>query len=412
MFDGLWPGFDDTEVPITSITNGVHAPTWVDRKVYRAGGQAPGHHRPGPRQRLGADRCRPRRRDLGDQARAARAAGQGGPPPGALLVGQARREPGRARLGRQHPRPRRPDHRLRPPGADVQAADPDPARPRAAEAAAAGPGAPDPARHRRQVPPGRRDRQEADPADGEVRRRPRGPAPHRLPAQLRHRHGAVPLPRLRRLAEQPAAPVRGVRHVGDEGRAQRRPQPLDPRRLVGRVVRRRERLGHPDRGRRRGPRPSRRPRGGGALRPDRDLGRAALLRPRRRRAAPALAVDDDPHPDHARPEGARLAAGARTTSSELYGPAARAGWALNGPEYAGAKSLAAFKAKVRGAWSGVRVDHVESSGVSDSPQVGRRAARAGVRRPWASCRPTTSRCRSCTGARPSPTTCGTSRPRR
>ena len=34
MFDGLWPGFDDTEVPITSITNGVHAPTWVDDKVY------------------------------------------------------------------------------------------------------------------------------------------------------------------------------------------------------------------------------------------------------------------------------------------------------------------------------------------------------------------------------------------
>ncbi|MBC9821604.1 alpha-glucan family phosphorylase [Terrabacter sp. MAHUQ-38] len=34
MFDGLWPGFDDVEVPITSITNGVHAPTWVDRSVY------------------------------------------------------------------------------------------------------------------------------------------------------------------------------------------------------------------------------------------------------------------------------------------------------------------------------------------------------------------------------------------
>ena len=55
---------------------------------------------------------------------------------------------------------------------------------------------------------------------------------------------------------------------------------------------------------------------------------------------------------------------------QLYAPAARAGWALDGPEYAGAKSLAALKAKVRGAWSGVRVDHVESSGVSDSPQVG------------------------------------------
>ena len=29
MFSGLWPGFDEAEVPITSITNGVHAPTWV-----------------------------------------------------------------------------------------------------------------------------------------------------------------------------------------------------------------------------------------------------------------------------------------------------------------------------------------------------------------------------------------------
>jgi starch phosphorylase len=30
MFNGLWPGFDSSEVPITSITNGVHAPTWTD----------------------------------------------------------------------------------------------------------------------------------------------------------------------------------------------------------------------------------------------------------------------------------------------------------------------------------------------------------------------------------------------
>ncbi len=34
MFEGLWPGFDETEVPITSITNGVHAPTWIDDRVY------------------------------------------------------------------------------------------------------------------------------------------------------------------------------------------------------------------------------------------------------------------------------------------------------------------------------------------------------------------------------------------
>jgi starch phosphorylase len=34
MFHGLWPAFDEAEVPITSITNGVHAPTWVAREVF------------------------------------------------------------------------------------------------------------------------------------------------------------------------------------------------------------------------------------------------------------------------------------------------------------------------------------------------------------------------------------------
>lgn len=29
MFQGLWPGFDADDVPITSITNGVHARTWI-----------------------------------------------------------------------------------------------------------------------------------------------------------------------------------------------------------------------------------------------------------------------------------------------------------------------------------------------------------------------------------------------
>jgi starch phosphorylase len=37
MFEGLWGGFDVEEVPITSITNGVHAPTWVDRRVMDLG---------------------------------------------------------------------------------------------------------------------------------------------------------------------------------------------------------------------------------------------------------------------------------------------------------------------------------------------------------------------------------------
>ena len=33
MFSGLWPDFDTTEVPITSVTNGVHHPTWVHKDL-------------------------------------------------------------------------------------------------------------------------------------------------------------------------------------------------------------------------------------------------------------------------------------------------------------------------------------------------------------------------------------------
>ncbi len=33
MFNGLWPAFDEAEVPIGSITNGVHAPSWVAREL-------------------------------------------------------------------------------------------------------------------------------------------------------------------------------------------------------------------------------------------------------------------------------------------------------------------------------------------------------------------------------------------
>ncbi len=33
MFRGLWPGFDTAEVPIGSVTNGVHGPTWADARM-------------------------------------------------------------------------------------------------------------------------------------------------------------------------------------------------------------------------------------------------------------------------------------------------------------------------------------------------------------------------------------------
>ncbi|MFI9243069.1 glycosyltransferase family 1 protein [Streptomyces sp. NPDC053086] len=45
MFAGLWPGFDAEEVPITSVTNGVHAPTWVAPEVLRLGARQIGAQR-------------------------------------------------------------------------------------------------------------------------------------------------------------------------------------------------------------------------------------------------------------------------------------------------------------------------------------------------------------------------------
>ena len=39
MFGDLWPGFDPDDVPIGSITNGVHAPTWTARELVERGTQ-------------------------------------------------------------------------------------------------------------------------------------------------------------------------------------------------------------------------------------------------------------------------------------------------------------------------------------------------------------------------------------
>jgi starch phosphorylase len=41
MFTGLWPGFDTADVPIGSVTNGVHAPTWVAPEILAVAGSAP-----------------------------------------------------------------------------------------------------------------------------------------------------------------------------------------------------------------------------------------------------------------------------------------------------------------------------------------------------------------------------------
>ncbi len=55
--------------------------------------------------------------------------------------------------------------------------------------------------------------------------------------------------------------------------------------------------------------------------------------------------------------------------NRLYAPAAASSQRLNST-YDGARELARWKRRVRGAWSGVRVDHVEVSGLGDVPQLG------------------------------------------
>ncbi len=54
---------------------------------------------------------------------------------------------------------------------------------------------------------------------------------------------------------------------------------------------------------------------------------------------------------------------------KLYSPSAQSSRTLNG-DYAGAQELADWKHKVRDGWSGVAIDHVESSGVTDAPELG------------------------------------------
>ena len=93
---------------------------------------------------------------------------------------------------------------------------------------------------------------------------------------------------------------------------------------------------------------------------------------------------------------------------QLYTPAATTARELNS-DYAGAASLAAWKKRVRAGWSGVRVEHVESSGVGDAPEVGDDDERAGLRRARRAHARATSTSSSCTAAAPARTSWSTPR---
>ena len=133
MFAGLWPGFDADEVPIGSVTNGVHAPTWVAREMHRPAPTPTVAGRPATA-RTAWDACHgARRRAVGGSSGCC---GSGSSTTSArrlrAVVAAARGASGRARLDRRRARPRRADDRLRPAGRHLQAADADAARPGAA----------------------------------------------------------------------------------------------------------------------------------------------------------------------------------------------------------------------------------------------------------------------------------------
>ena len=334
------------EVPITSITNGVHAPTWVAREVFdlaaAPSGADLGRRRaaawdgvdkiPGARSGRPSARCArsssttPARRLRGVLDEARRAAAELGwiddvLDPDVLTIGFARRVPTYKRLTLMLRDPERLKRLLLHPERPVQL-----------------------------VIAGK-----SHPADDGGKKLIQEIVRFADDPEVRHRIVFLPnydiamaqplYPGCDVWLNNPLRPLRGLRHVRHEGRAQRRPQPLDPRRLVGRVVRRRQRLGDPVGRRRRRPRPPRRHRGGRALRPDRERGRAAVLRPRRRRAA---------GPAGSRWSGTRCKSlgpkvlatrMVRDYVAQLYAPAAAAGRARsNGPTTPAPRELAAWKA--------------------------------------------------------------------
>ena len=256
-----------------------------------------------------------------------------------------------------------------------------------------------------QVAPRRRRRQGAHPGDRPFRRRPGGAAPDRVPARLRHVDGPLPLLGLRRVAEQPAATAGGVRHVGDEVGAQRWAQPVDPRRLVGRALRRPQRLGDPHRRRHRRPAPARRPGGQRALRAARHPGGARVLRADRPGAA-AVGGAGAPHARHAAPAGAGHAHGARVRGRAVRargaGRRCGRGRRIRGGE--GDRRVPGAAGRVVDARRGARRRRLGAAGHpgrggADDGAGGRAARRAGPGgRHW---------CRPSSGRWTRPTTCAT-----
>ncbi|MEP7016576.1 MAG: alpha-glucan family phosphorylase [Actinomycetota bacterium] len=369
MFDGLWPGFDDTEVPITSITNGVHAPTWVDRRVYALAAKHLGTIEVAeqdawagivdiPNDEIWAAKREMREQLVIEGRRRMKSSWlkRGASPaelgwiedildPDVLTIGFARRVPTYKRLTLMLSDPAR-----------LKAILLDPVRP--VQLVIAG---------------------KAHPADETGKKLIQQLVKFADDPAVRHRIAFLPNYDIA-MAKYlyPGCdvwlnnPLRPFEACGTSGMKSALNGGLNLSILDGWWDEWYD-----------GENGWAIPTADGVEDPDRrdDLEAAALYDLIETSVAPRFYdVDTDGLPQRwlsmikhtLTTLGPKVLASrqVRDYTIDLYGPAARAGWAMDGPNWAGARDLAAYKARVRAGWPGVRVDHVESSGVSDSPQVG------------------------------------------
>ena len=246
MWRPMWPDLPADQIPVRSITNGVHVPTWMAGSVFellepalRSGLARPGG-RPGV---VGAAARHSRRRHLGHAQRDAHATCSRSSASGCGRAGSDEHvSPSRIVAAGSMLDPERADPRLRAPLHRLQAARADLPRPRSAGAHSQRHRPAGADRVRRQGAPGRRAGQASPAARLPARARSEVRRPPGLHRRLRHAPRPLPGARLRRVAEQPAQAARGQRHQRHEGGAQRRAAPEHRRRLVGRRLQRQERL--------------------------------------------------------------------------------------------------------------------------------------------------------------------------
>ena len=262
----LWPDRAVDDVPITHVTNGVHIPTWLGEPMRelldRHLGEGWLDRADRPRD-LGRPSTTSRTRSCGPcAARSARELIEFVRERSVIdrLARGDTREYVRGR--RRRARPRRADDRLRPPPGHLQAAQPAAAATSTARSRCSARRPPGPAPARRQGAPARRRRQAARAARcSSMKDRAGGRPPRRLPRRLRPRASA---PRLVRGCDVwinlPRPPLEASGTCGMKSAINGGLQLSRARRLVGRGLRRHQRLGALRRGRPRPRRPGRAPR--------------------------------------------------------------------------------------------------------------------------------------------------------